>query len=77
MPKILPNGVVVAGRGLRAPVLDVVNGGAGVTLRVDDDEQPEFWLEIKVPTDVLRAWYLNQLGAEVRAARAESLTDGE
>ena len=49
----------VNGRGLRAPVVTTGFTGEGITFRVDDDAQPEFWLCLNVPI-----WDLVELVAQ-------------
>jgi len=45
-----------AGRGLRKPVVQLQPGHRGLVIRVDDDDNPEFWLELCISeTRLLRA----------------------
>ncbi len=44
MAKVSDGGVAVSGRGLSAPVISFSATAAEVTVRVDCDAHPEYWL---------------------------------
>jgi hypothetical protein len=45
----------VKGRPRRSWVLKLIPGEGGLLLRLDDDDDPEYWEEIRIPeTDLLR-----------------------
>jgi hypothetical protein len=45
--------VKVEGRQLVAPVTAVITTAEGVSLRIDDERRPEFWLSVFIPADTL------------------------
>jgi len=47
------DGVYPAGRGLRRPVVDVIVSSDGVTLRVDCDENDEYWFQVGIAREKL------------------------
>lgn len=48
--------VKINGRGLRKPLLTVLTSPGGLTLRVDDDGNDQFWLELSVQFSEVLAW---------------------
>jgi hypothetical protein len=44
-----------AGRHLRKPVVDLRRDGDVVVIRIDDDANSAFWVEVIVPLDALQA----------------------
>lgn len=43
----------ITGRGVKSPTLEIASDASGVTLRVDDDERPEFWLSVWISREQL------------------------
>jgi hypothetical protein len=46
------NEIVVKGRGLKEPRCSLQRRPDGVVVRLDDDANPEFWVEILLPNNV-------------------------
>lgn len=48
-------GITVKGRGFPAPVVEVTVSDAGIRIRIDDDLNPEAWVEITLTGEVIEA----------------------
>lgn len=47
--------IEVEARGWKAPVCDWFEDVTCVRLRIDDEKQPELWMTVTIPLDLLRA----------------------
>ena len=53
-----------AGRGLGEPTLAITHHPDHAVVRVDCEENPEFWFELRLPAATLEAWAKAQRAAE-------------
>jgi hypothetical protein len=68
MAKVLDGGVVVSGRGLSAPVVGFSATAVEVTVQVDCDAHPEYWLMARFTKGQLIAM-LAEIESEAEAER--------